>query len=384
MINKNVKILSLAFLFIFLAYDGVQQYTTAFFSNLGNEEIGFKILLCVYSFFMMGSLVSPLLVFKFGAKKCLIFSSVFYSIFIFSLLSKSVFVIYPAAIFVGLAAAILWVAQTSYLINFSEEKFYGKNSGFFTMFFYIGATTGILIFGWLLKVSSFEVAIFLFGIFSILAIPFILKLPNFNFQRAYSFRAFRNVFFNSTALKVSSIWFVSRLVLGLIIGFLPLEIKKSLGVSYIGVLTIPYYILPLIFSYCFGAISDKFGRNRMVLLFYILAIFSLLALYFSQTVSILIVGIVLLAFAYAVIRPITTALLGDISTKENLEIVTALSYFASTAGVAVSLFIPLLIKTKMVYLASLGALSLSLLILIPLLKLDIGKIKEKINHQFLI
>ena len=49
-------------------------------------------------------------------------ASIFYSVFIFSLISKSVALIYFASILLGTAASFLWTGQNSYLIRASDEK----------------------------------------------------------------------------------------------------------------------------------------------------------------------------------------------------------------------------------------------------------------------
>ena len=117
----------------------------------------------------------------------------------------------------------------------------------------------------------------------------------------------------------------------------------------------------------------------MIFIFYILAGFSLILLFFSRQPLFLISGVFILALSYSIIRPVAPAFLGDISTKDNLESLTALSFMASSSGVLSSLFISLILQTKMIYLVSLGILFTSLLILIPVLKSDINHIRKNLE-----
>jgi len=379
MINKNVKILSLAFLFIFLAYDGVQQYTTAFFSDLGMVEMGFRVLLIVYLFFAFFSPLVVPLASRFGLKRAMVFGSFFYALFIFSLVFGQELLIYFSASLLGIAAALLWMGQQSYLIRLSDKRFYGKNSGFLTLFFHLGATIGVLSFGVLTKFFNFEGASLLFGFFPLLGMFFLLRIDEVKILNPPSFGFFKKIITNIQALRIFSIWFVSRFVLGLIIGFLPLEIKEVLGTPHIGVLGSLFFVIPLILSYFWGNLSDKIGRNPMIFIFYILAGFSLILLFFSRQPLFLISGVFILALSYSIIRPVAPAFLGDISTKDNLESLTALSFMASSSGVLSSLFISLILQTKMIYLVSLGILFTSLLILIPVLKSDINHIRKNLE-----
>ena len=112
-ISKEVKLLSLSFLLIFLGFNGVQQYITTFFSDIGAIDLGFQSLILIYLFFILFYPLSALFVSKYGAKRCMIISSVFYSIFILSLLSKSTVLIYFSSSLLGIAASLLWTGQNS-------------------------------------------------------------------------------------------------------------------------------------------------------------------------------------------------------------------------------------------------------------------------------
>ena len=77
-INRDVKLLSVSFLLIFLGFNGVQQYVTTFFSDIGAVDLGFQSLILIYLFFILFDPLSALFVSKHGGKKCMIVSSIFF------------------------------------------------------------------------------------------------------------------------------------------------------------------------------------------------------------------------------------------------------------------------------------------------------------------
>jgi len=151
-INKEIKLLSLCFLLIFLGFNGVQQYITTFFSSNKAIDLGFHSLILIYLFFILFDPLSGLLVSKHGAKKCMIVSSIFYSVFIISLLSRSTLFIYFTSSLLGIAASLLWTGQNSYLIRASNKRYYGANSGFFNSFQSLGSAFGVFILGFLIPI----------------------------------------------------------------------------------------------------------------------------------------------------------------------------------------------------------------------------------------
>lgn len=132
MISNDVKKLSIAFFLIFLGYNGVQQFLTTYFSSLGYEHLGFQSLTVIYLTFAVFYPIAVIFVARQGLKTSMIFGSIFYSVFIASLISRNPTLILLSSALLGIAATILWVGQGGYLIRASNPKFYGANSGFLT------------------------------------------------------------------------------------------------------------------------------------------------------------------------------------------------------------------------------------------------------------
>lgn len=384
MIDKNVKILSLAFLFTFFGYNGVQQFVTPFFSDLGSPKAGFVILILVYSSFTLSNVFIAGVVQRLGARKSMIIGSVFYSFFIFSLLAKQIFLIYIFAIFLGIAASFLWIGSTSYLVKSSNHKNYGSSSGFFHSSQSLGSTVGILLFGALLNFFSFKFAILLFAFLPLLGfmISFRLKeipgVPVVNQPRLI-----KKTFTNISALKLSLIWFSFTFVYGFSQGILPLEIKKIFGPAFVTLLVI-FQAFPILFSYIIGKISDIKGRNFIISFSFLLTIFSFVFMYlFPHNSIILVSGIIFLALVYAAILTMRPALVGDISDGKDVEFLTSLFFVMSNLGMLVSLFVPLIIfQAKFVYLTSIFIMVISYLVVFSSLKKPVEAVREEINKFY--
>ena len=167
LVSKQVKILSLGFLLIFFGFGAIQYYQVVYFAQADMAEVGFWSLILIYLFLTLFCPLAAFFVSKYGAKRCMIFASLFYSLFILTLLAKSVFLVYFASILLGIAASFLWIGQNSYLIRASDKESYGADSGFFTVLTYLGGGLGVIILGFLVSQFSFRMPFLLYAVFPI-------------------------------------------------------------------------------------------------------------------------------------------------------------------------------------------------------------------------
>lgn len=381
-ISREVKILALAFFFIFFGFNAVQQFVTSYFSDIGMAELGFQSLILVYLFFAVFDPLSAVFVSRYGARKCMIIAAIFYTTFIISLLTKSSIIIYIASSLLGIAASLLWTGQNSYLIRASDKKNYGASSGFFNSMQSFGSVLGVFIVGFVIAVFFFGSAFLFFSVFPLIGLMLMFKIKDIRTGKKLDhIRLMKKSITSMTAIRLSAIYFSFMFVYGLVIGIIPVEIKNIAGLAYVGIISSLFYLLPIIFSYAFGRLSDIKGRKAMIILSYLICITGLLVLYFSHDVIMLLIGIVMLALNYSIIRPVTFALVGDVSTKDNLEFLTALFWMSQSIGVVSALIISDIFRTKLVYLISIAVIFITLLILLPLLKLSVEKLKERISKE---
>lgn len=381
--NKQVKFLSLGFLLIFFGYNAVAQYLTTYFSTIGSQDLGFRSLILIFLFFLLGGPISAMVVPKYGAKKTMVIASLFYFLFIVSLTGGILFV-YLTSAMVGVAAALLWTGQNSYLVKASDEKTYGENSGFFNSALTLGSACGILILGVFINTFNFKSSFLVYSVLPLVGFIILTRLKDLPIgQKTNQLNLIKKSIKSITALKLSAFYFAFSFIFGLVLGLVPIEIKNTLSITYVGPLTFIFWMMPILFSYISGKISDVKGRKIMIVAAYIFGILGLTSLYFSQYSIPLVVAIVLLALSYAIFRPMSFALVGDVSVERNLIPLTALFWMAQNIGILSALVISSEIQTKVMYLISIAVISASLLVLFPLLKLNLKEIKLRLSQEIM-
>src|SRR5580700_1405242 len=147
LVPRDIRLMSLAFLLIFAACDGVQQYVITYFNGLGRSSIGFVSLILVYVTFSIGSPLAATGVARFGAKPTMLAALPFFSLFILSLATKSAPIIWAASIAFGFAGIVLWNGNNIYLVKAAHEDALGTSAGFFSMFKEAGSGIGVVIVG---------------------------------------------------------------------------------------------------------------------------------------------------------------------------------------------------------------------------------------------
>lgn len=380
-VSKEIKLLAIIFFLVFFSYNGAQQYITTFFSSIGAPQSGFYSLIIVYLFFTLSYPLSSIFISKYGSKKAMATGIIFYTLFIVALATKSVTLIYLSSIALGIAASLLWTGQSSFLIQATEEKSRGSQAGFFSTIFFLGASIGVLLLGFIISRFSYSTSFILVSVFPIIGLILTFKLKDFRTEKSVNhFHLLKKVLTSKTAWQLSVFWFLLQFIYGLAIGFIPIQIKNTLGTSYIG-LTSVFYLFPILLSYGSGKLMDLKGRKVMIVLCLLINFIGLGSLYFFQTKLSLVSGIILLAINYSIASPLTSTLVGDVSTKNNLDYLAGFFWMVSNIGAVSALVISSIIQTKMIYLISLGILGIIFLILLPLLRLDFHKIRQKISEE---
>ncbi len=382
--NVNIILLSIGFSVSLFGFNGVCQYITAFFSEMGFPNTGFWVLILLYTFFLLSSPFAGILISKYGAKLCMLVSILSYSLFALSLLSKSQILVCLAACLVGGASAPLWVGQGCYLVKASKKESYGVNSGFFVTSIMLGNTLGIFFLGFLISRFSYFKA---FGFYSILPlagfIP-LLMLKDFREteKRGNQWLLVGNIMKNRLVLKLSIFGFYSTFIRALFVGIIPLKIISIFGSEdYIGILCSMYYMGPILLSYAFGRFSDKTGRRFMISLSYAICIASLLIIYFFNIKWLLIAGIVFSAISFSICRPLMIALTGDISSKNNVDSLMAFFILTQNAGWIIGFFLPIFVKGNEIYLIAAFVSLISWIILSSALKENTEDIKLKLDKE---
>lgn len=117
--GRDIHILSWAFLLIFLAYGAAQnlQSTLNTDGDLGTISLGI-----LYTSFTVSSLFASSVVRKLGSKNALLLGTTGYWLYIAANLKPSWYTMVPASLYLGFAAAILWVGEGTYLTSTARSQ----------------------------------------------------------------------------------------------------------------------------------------------------------------------------------------------------------------------------------------------------------------------
>ncbi|KKU81289.1 MAG: Major facilitator superfamily, partial [Microgenomates group bacterium GW2011_GWA2_47_8] len=255
-------------------------------------------------------------------------------------------------------------------------------SGFFYSIFTLGSGAGVLFLGFLIAKFHYEIPLLWYSFLPLAGFLFLTGLTDLKVkQQTSQFKLAAKFLTNIIPLRLSIFYFAFSFINGLVFGIIPIDIKNLLGIKYVGVLSSIIFMMPIFFSFFFGRFSDIRGRKATIILSYIILTLGLMSMYFRERPLLLILGIFLLAINRAVIAPTIFALIGDVSTEKNIEAHTALLWMAQNIGVVSALIFSGKVQTKPIYLISIAIIVISLVILLPVLKLDFKAIKLKLSQE---
>lgn len=145
---KNLVVVSVVFLLVFLSFDSLQIIQTSIHTD---PSLGFASLCTIYAMFCLSSLFLPTLLINGAGYKYAMF------ITIFGYITYTLAHFYPkwwmhitASVIVGLCAAPLWAAQSSYVVDIANEyadKINASAEGMISKFFcifYLIKTFGLI------------------------------------------------------------------------------------------------------------------------------------------------------------------------------------------------------------------------------------------------
>ncbi|KAG0632200.1 hypothetical protein M758_1G311200 [Ceratodon purpureus] len=149
---RDLHILSVSFLFTFLAYGALQNLESSLHGDDGLGSISIGVL---YLSLTLSSVAAPLFVVRLGSKRALLVGLSGYWAFVAANLYPTWGTMVPASLFLGFTASILWCAEGTYLTfaakshavscNISEESAIGTFNGEFWGIFASNQVVGNLI-----------------------------------------------------------------------------------------------------------------------------------------------------------------------------------------------------------------------------------------------
>ncbi|CAB3404330.1 unnamed protein product [Caenorhabditis bovis] len=158
-IMSNLWIISVAFLFLFTAFNGLQNLQTSV-----NENLGSDCLVVLYLSLAISSLFIPsFMISRIGCKLTFIVAIFIYILYIIVNLQPTYFSMIPASIFCGVAASCIWGAKCNYItemgIRYASLNFESQSTvivrffGYFFMVVHCGQVIGNLISSYILTLA---------------------------------------------------------------------------------------------------------------------------------------------------------------------------------------------------------------------------------------
>ncbi|CAJ0581376.1 unnamed protein product, partial [Mesorhabditis spiculigera] len=158
-IKSNLWIISVAFLFLFTAFHGLQNLQTSVNSRLGADSLmAHYVSLAISSLFVPSFMIDRL-----GCKQTLIISMVIYTLYIFTNFLPRYYSLIPSSILAGVAGACLWGAKCAYItecgIRYAQLNVEAPNTvivrffGYFFMVVHLGQVGGNLLSSYILEAS---------------------------------------------------------------------------------------------------------------------------------------------------------------------------------------------------------------------------------------
>ncbi|MCX6738283.1 MAG: MFS transporter [Candidatus Parcubacteria bacterium] len=296
--NKNLVFLFIGFLLLFMGFDSSQYYFSSIFYSENIKLISLVSLSLIYLTFAIATFFSPFFCRKLGLKKSFFVSSLFYPLFILSVLFKSEIFIYLASIFLGFAASIIWTAQGTYLVQQTNEKNRGFYSGLFFAMIPLGTSFMVFLSSFFVEAISFVVIYFVLFLISIAGSILLLVPSDSGRMRDYKLSP-RQVIRKKSMISLMPFLFSSSFVSGLMLSVIPIRITDFFGLGYVGKIVAIFTFSGVIISVLIGKLSDKYGTRRFVYISSISGIIGFILLLCSESIPLFSLGVLMLSVCYS-------------------------------------------------------------------------------------
>jgi len=381
LVPRDIKLMSFAFLLVFLGYDGVQQYAITYFNGLNLNRIGFVSLILAYTSFSIGSPFAASVVARFGARRAMLAAPPVFSLFLLSLVTKSAPIIWGVSVATGMAGIVFWNAQNTYLVRAAYDEALGTSAGYFSGFKAAGSGVGVVVVGFAVVETSFAATFLVAALLPLIACICIAQMTDIRApqrrHRLLTLSALRS----KTVWRISAIWFSMSFVFGLALSAIPLIIRGTLGLAYVGVLSSCFYVVPIVASYTVGNQSDVRGRRVLLYIACASGAAGLFALNFPGASGAVVVGVLLVAVSNSTVGPVATALAGDVATDTNLEAVVALFRMVQGAGIVAGLLLAGIFAGPAALRISLVGLIVCFAVSLPVFREDIPEIRSRVARE---
>lgn len=127
----NVVVHGIAFMIIFSAFQTASEYAQPILEDQDLGDLGFQSAAVIYLSLACANIVAPAVVEKLGPKKAMIVGASLYLVYLASFLKPTRATVLLSSVVLGFGGAVLWAAQGVFLIENSDPRRRGRDTGIF-------------------------------------------------------------------------------------------------------------------------------------------------------------------------------------------------------------------------------------------------------------
>jgi MFS family permease len=377
--DKNLFMLTIGMSLLLAGFQSTQQFVTMKYSEAGNISTGYLSLTLIYLFFFLGSLFTPVIHSRFGSKNAIIAASLFYILYIIAIAFGQGILVIAASILLGVAASVLWSGHSVYIGLISDEKNRLSKISYFWSIYSLFSCVFIPLAGFIIIITSYEFTFYLYTFIALMSLPTIMIIQD---KRETSNNTKQVPILKSRTInKIAFGFFISGIIYGLAISFIPIHISLISGKAYIGLMSAPFFVVPVFSLYISNKFDKHLSRARTILTSFAAASVGFLVLYISNSTQILFCGIILITIGYTILQSVITATILDIRPENLLARASATLTANRSLGIAFGIFTSLLFNDKNIYLLVLLIILIASVTIFPLRSLSIETMRKIVADE---
>ena len=339
---RDLMILAAAFSFVFMGPAAIQPYMV----ELVGKREGAIVLGAVYLSFLVFRLLVPWTIQVLSDYWSVIAGMATYVLFaVVVRQTTSMAWLIPMACVWGWGAASMWTATQSQILDATERYGYGKASGFLYMCTLGGQAIGALLLGGVLKEHGARVMLTVAPALGVAGCVIALCAPRRRTAREpYHLGNILKLTVSGKAIVVGAFLFCSSLGYGILLGPVMTQVKDGIGLDRLGWLPVwlAVGIVPFAFygaksalSYTGGALSDRLGRERILMYGFFFCAAGLMIGAGWNSIMALVVCSLVLGLQSALVPTASMAMVGDTADPSRRQMALAAVFVWRDLGVVV-------------------------------------------------
>jgi len=340
-LSGTVVVLSISFLFIFMGAGALQQFLIPQFSiMLGRSTLACSwILASLYLSFLFWRVICSYTLKWLGEYWSMVLGSLTYTIFPLSaLLSRNYYFLLVMAIVWGWGAASIWIGGSARILDTTSSRRYGISSGTFYTAAQAGQALGVFLLGWVLAGNGIDHMLLWAFLITLAGNIIMLALPQIKIAReSPKISKVFGVLKTGRNRAIAFMQFSSSFGFGVIMSTFADMVKSLYSIELLGFAAFWFYLVRLCSSYFCGWLSDRWGREVLLLFGFLFSALGFLFSIFNPALPVLYLAAGLLGFQFGTVPVVVMAILGDETKPEERHLVLSGLYLWRDLGVAVAI-----------------------------------------------